>query len=201
MSNADFTPYSMTPEEYLLWEAQQTERHEYLQGAVRAMSGGSWNHTLLCSNLLGEVRTHLKGTPCRCFSQSHRVEIEAGDAYLYPDVAIVCGEPLFGRQEALLNPVVVFEVLSPSTERYDRTRKFRRYQTLQSLQEYVLVYQDTAQVEVFQRGSEEGWSVITYRLIEGREASLEIESVGILLPLREVYEGVELLETPPEGEK
>lgn len=200
MSSADFKAHNMTPEEYLAWEERQIERHEYLHGVLRSMSGGSWRHALICNNIAGEVRTHLKGTPCRSFSQSHRVEIEAGDAYLYPDVAIVCEEPLFGKQEALQNPVVIFEVLSPSTERYDRAQKFRRYQTLQSLREYILVYQDIAQVEVFRRGNEGAWSIITYTLLEGLDASLEIESAGIFLPLREVYEGVEFAEIPLEGE-
>ena len=191
MSSAKAIIAPMTPEEYLAWEGKQLERHEYIDGVLRAMSGGSWNHNLIMGNLMRDVGMQIERTNCKSFSLSHHVQASS-TRYFYPDLGIVCETPLFGEQEALLNPVVLLEVLSPSTERYDRVNKFEWYREIESLQEYFLVYQDMALVEASRRSREGSWVGSTFTAYLGLEAEVVIESVGVRIPLRKIYAGVEL---------
>lgn len=187
----------MTPDAYLSWEEKQLERHEYLQGTLRAMSGGGIEHNQIITNLVTEIQSRLKGTPCRSFTSSQRVQSEGKQLYFYPDVGIYCGSPHRGIGDSISNPKALFEVLSPSTEYYDRFEKFRHYQQIKSLYECFLVHQDSALIEAFRRMEGEQWSVSTHTLYMGLEATLRIESVGIALSLRDIFDGIEFANTEP----
>lgn len=191
---------SVTPQEYLSWEVTQEGRHEYLNGTVRAMSGGSIEHNQIVTNLVTAVASRLLGSGCRSFTSSQRVQANSGRYYFYPDVGIYCGSPQRGEQDSIVNVVALFEVLSPSTERYDRFEKYRRYLEIESLQEYFLVHQDSPLVEVYRRMPGESWSVCAYSLMLGIETSCSIEGVGLVIPLSEIYEGLEFegVATTPE---
>ncbi len=202
MSNAVFENRTFTPAEYLTWEETQTERHEYLAGEIRAMSGGSMEHNTIVSNIAGEVRSRLKGTHCRSFTSTQKVQAQStGFSFFYPDVVIVCGAPQMGLGDAIRNPVAVFEVQSPSTSHYDRNAKFTGYQTIQSLQEYFIVHQKQARVEAYRRTPEGEWDTTSYTVYIGLGATVPLESVGIALPCREIYDLVEITPTPNEDEE
>lgn len=179
-----------TAEEYLHLERHSEIRHEFLDGTVYAMSGGSPAHSTICFNLAVIVGSQLRGTNCRGFSSD--MKVRAGDAslYAYPDLTLVCGEPRFHNEhvDVLTNPSVIFEVLSRSTEAYDRGEKFERYKTIETLTDYVLVSQDAPRLEHFLRRPDGTWSRSE---AGGLESSLGIASVNCRLPLAEVYDRVE----------
>lgn len=185
---------TLTPEEYLAWEEKQTERHEFLNGRIWNMSGGSWSHNRIISSMVRELWRAIEGRSCHVLSNSQRVEVAEGN-YFYPDLLVVCGNPQLGRQEAITNPLVVVEVLSPTTSLHYRTTKLRQYQTLESLQEYVLVHQESAVVEQLERSTDGRWM---YSVIVGVEASLPLNSLGVELPLSRIYEDIPLQEIPTE---
>src|SRR5437868_8492820 len=133
----------LTPEEYLAIERKAEYRSEYLNGEMFAMTGASRKHNLIALNIAGELRQQLKSKPCEAYVNDMRVRIPATDLYTYPDVTVVCGDPEFEDAfiDTLLNPTLLIEVLSESTESYDRGKKFGYYRTIQSLAEYLLVAQ------------------------------------------------------------
>lgn len=135
------------------------EKHEYVAGRVYAMTEASYNHNLIVANLTAELHDRLKGRPCAALANDMRVRIETTNACKYPDIIALCEEPRFydGRKDVLTNPTLLFEVLSPSTEAYDRGAKFAIYRALPSLQEYVLIAQDRLSVEVFGRQQDDRW--------------------------------------------
>ncbi len=170
-----------TPEQYLALERKAAFKSEYFDGCIRAMAGASRAHNLIALNLGSEIRSQLRDRPCETYVSDMRVRTGPSGLYTYPDVVVVCGEPRFEDDEldTLLNPTVIVEVLSPSTEAADRGRKFASYRRLASLQEYVLVAQDRACVERYTRQGDEwlltelerrtlGWLT---RLIRARSAS------------------------------
>ena len=177
-------------EDYLAVERESTDvRHEYLQGQVFAMAGGSYEHSLITANLAGELRQRLKDGPCAVLSSDMRMRIEAADACAYPDVSVLCGEPLFhdARRDVLTNPVLIAEVLSPSTEAYDRGGKFALYRRLPSLRHYLLVAQDQVAVDVFTRQPDGRW------LLDASadpEAEILLEALDCRLSVRELYDRV-----------
>ena len=138
-----------TPEEYIVRERKAQFKSEYLSGRIVAMSGASRAHNLITRNISGELYVQLKGRTCESYTNDMRVRIPSPMSYTYPDVVVVCDEPRFEDDvfDTLLNPTVLVEVLSPSTEAYDRDRKFSRYRQIASLQEYILVSQDKFCVE------------------------------------------------------
>src|SRR5687768_7010868 len=138
----------MTPEEYLAFERASQEKHEYVNGEVFAMSGGTIEHSLISGNIVRELGVALRHKPCDVLNADMRVKIEATGSYLYPDASVVCGGARLadGKRDNLLNPQVVFEVLSRSSEEYDRGVKFAQYRTLPSLADYVLVSQTEMKV-------------------------------------------------------
>jgi Uma2 family endonuclease len=178
-----------TPEEYLELERQAPFRSEYLGGRIYAMAGASREHSLIIGNVLAEFHQQLKGRPCEVYTNEMRVKVEAEPFYTYPDVVVVCGERRFEDAEVdtLLNPTALVEVLSPSTESYDRTRKFEYYGRLASLREYVLIAQDRVLVEQYLRQGEK-WAVTELRDLD---AALVMPSIGCEVPLREIYDRVE----------
>jgi Uma2 family endonuclease len=179
-----------TPEEYLALERHAEFKSEYLDGRIVAMTGASAVHNRLAGAVYAELRTRLRGTPCETFISDVRVQIGAGRRFTYPDVVAVCGEPRFmdGTLDTLLNAALIVEVLSPSTEAYDRGDKFLHYRGIESLQEYVLVAQDRVLVERFVR-ADEFWRLST---LSDLDASLELTCVGCEIPLREIYENAGL---------
>lgn len=187
----------ITVKEYLALERNSPDtKHEYFGGEIFAMAGASADHNLIVGNIIGELRNRLKGKPCRCYPSDLRVKIPATGLYTYPDAVVVCGTPEFEDAEldTLLNPTVVFEVLSPATEAYDRGKKSQNYRSLESLREYVLVWQDQIRAEHYVRRGDGQWLLTeTGR----REAVLNLESIGCTLPLAEVYDRVDLSQAPP----
>jgi Uma2 family endonuclease len=182
----------MTPEEYLAFDRASELRHEYYGGVMYAMSGGSHVHAYITTNLSSELRSALKGSPCGASAVDLRVKISAR-SYVYPDVVVVCGEPRYadGEADILLNPSLIVEVLSPSTERYDRGPKSAWYRTIESLKEYALVSQSEPRVEVYRRQASGEWLLSE---AVGLEASCHFDGLKnepVRIPLSEIYERVE----------
>jgi Uma2 family endonuclease len=182
-------------DDYLAVEREAIdEKHEYAAGRVYAMTGASYRHNLIVSNLARELGNQLKGRPCAALTNDMRVRVEAADACKYPDVAALCEEPQFHdeRNDVLLNPTLVVEVLSPSTEAYDRGGKFALYRALPSLQEYVLVAQDRLSVEVFTRQPDNRWLLTAYNALDDQ---VTFDSIQCRILLNEIYDKVKL-DTP-----
>jgi Uma2 family endonuclease len=198
------TPQSriyFTEEEYLAIERASEERHEYIDGRIFAMAGESDQHGEICVNLIGELRSQLKGKPCRTRAQNTKVRSgpepkpsqNPEGFYSYPDVLVVCGERKFhdNFRDVLLNPSVIIEVLSQPSEAFDRGEKFRRYRTwLLTLTDYILILQDRPMIEHYRRQSKGQWILST---LSGLDAALKIESIGCSLKLSDVYDGVQFL--------
>ncbi len=179
-----------TPQEYLALERQVEAKSEYIQGEIFAMAGGSEDHNLILLSIASELRNQLKGKPCRVYPSDMRVWIPAYEKYTYPDVTVVCGQPQFQDEvrDTPLNPTVIVEVLSPSTEKDDRGKKFERYKSLPSVTDYILVAQDEALMDHYARQPHDQWLLTTAR---GRDSQLPITNIGCTLWLSEVYDKVE----------
>lgn len=179
-------PY-LSPVEYLALDRAAEERSEYRDGEMFAMPGASRSHSLIATNLVGELSSQLRGRPCDTYNIDMRVWVEATGLYTYPDLSVVCGEPIFGpdgRQDTLRNPTLLVEVLSPSSEAYDRGKKFEHYRAIPSFREYLLVSQESPLVDRFLRQESGIWLYSTTR---GLEAEVELSSIGARLALSEVY--------------
>ena len=179
-----------SPEEYLAFERGTDARHEYLDGHVYAMAGESIEHSRICVNVAGELRSRLKGSPCEVLSPNMKVVTSPSGLFSYPDVVVICGEPQFydERRDILTNPTVVFEVLSPSTEAYDRGEKFLRYRTqIETLREYVLVSQHRPLVEHYVRQPDGSWS---YSSAGDLSEAIDLPSIDCRLPLSEIYDRI-----------
>ena len=178
--------------EYLAMEEKATDRHEFHDGEILAMSGGTYRHSRSNTILLVALGTRLRGTPCEPLDSNMRVRITGRRSYLYPDISIVCGGPQFDiddpKQTTITNPRIVVEVLSDSTELYDRGAKFSLYREIPSLQQYVLVSQHEPLVETYLRQAEGAWLL---NPIKGIASSLLLPSVNLGIPLTEIYVGVE----------
>jgi Uma2 family endonuclease len=172
-------------EEYLAMEEVAHSKSEYHRGEIFALSGGTLDHSIVQANLIGELRAMLAPTDCLVVTSELRIHVKAENLYTYPDAAVVCGKVRFleRRNDTILNPMVVFEVLSPSTREYDRTQKFTLYKGLTSLEEYVLVDSEQARVECFRRREGE-WTVVTH---EGLGAACQLESLDCEIPLSGLY--------------
>jgi Uma2 family endonuclease len=178
-----------SPAEYLAIERAARERHEYYQGELFAMAGASIEHDTIRNNLIGFLWQSLRDRPFRAAGSDLRVKVSATGLYTYPDVVIAC-DPLEFEDEAvdtLLNPRAIIEVLSPSTEGYDRGEKFRQYEQITSLLEYVLVEQDVAVAERFVREPGKNWTRVVH---QGLDAELEISCVNIFVPLTAIFDRV-----------
>ncbi len=179
----------LTPEEYLDLDRASELRHEYYGGQMYAMSGGTYAHGLIIVNLARRLAEALEGRLCTVTASDVRVQVEPGGLYTYPDVAVVCGDRHYrdNRRDTVLNPVLLIEVLSPSTEAYDRGFKSAQYRTLESLQEYALVSQTEPRVEVFRRAADGEWVLTEFT---GLEASARFRSVDCVVPLAKIYDKV-----------
>jgi Uma2 family endonuclease len=178
-----------TVEQYLTRERASSERHEYLDGVIVAMAGASARHNLIVGNLYASLHSQLRNRPCVVYPSDLRLKVPKTQLYTYPDISVVCGAPQFedAEQDTLLNPTVIVEVLSPSTESYDRGKKFQHYRALESLEEYVLVAQDSRRIEQYVRQVKGQWLL---RDIHQPEAYLELASIECRVPLADVYEKV-----------
>lgn len=184
--------------EYLAWEERSGGKHEFYRGEVFAMAGTTIRHNRISKNILTRLDQLLEGKPCEPFGSDQRIRISAVDLSTYPDVSVVCGGPKTDSVDThgITNPRVIVEVLSESTAKYDFGRKFEFYQELDSLLEYVIVYQSESKVIHYRRQDDGAW---TYRLLLGPEATLELESIGCALSFSSIYRGVEFgpEEEPP----
>lgn len=188
-------PY-LTPEEYLALERQAARRHEYLQGQVLAMAGASERHNTVVVNTATLLVTQLRGRQCKAYASDMRVKVSATGLYTYPDLVVVCGAPQFddAHQDTLLNPTLIAEVLSESTEAYDRGQKFAHYRSLPSLSDYLLISQDRPSIEHFQRQPGQQWLLTE---VTGLDAVAFVPTITCKLSLAEVYNKVAFPATPP----
>lgn len=182
------SPMSLTPSEYLRLERQSDVRSEYIGGRAYATAGASRRHNVISGNILAALKGQLRSQPCEAYMADMRVRIAAAGTYTYPDIAAVCGEPRFEDElaDTLVNPSLIVEVLSDSTEAYDRGEKFAQYRSLDSLREYVLVAQNKARVEHYQREGER-WVLTEIHAEDGR---VRLTSVNCELAIADVYAGV-----------
>jgi Uma2 family endonuclease len=176
----------MTYAEYVASEAASSAKREFIRGQVYAMAGGTPEHGALAAAVIGELREALRGKPCRVYSSDLRVRIPDTDMATYPDASVICDrlETASDDPNAAINPKLLVEVLSESTEAYDRGSKAAHYRRIPSLQEYVFVAQDEPRIEVYRRNNEGGWVLHEARLGE----RLELRSIGVSLDVSAVYE-------------
>lgn len=189
-----------SPEAYLEFERSSETRHEYLDGHVYAMAGESLSHSRICVNIAAEMRRVLKGRNCEALSPNMKVRAETKGLFAYPDLSVVCGEPIFhdDKKDVLLNPKLIVEVLSPSTQRYDQTKKFFKYRTeIPSLSDYILIYQDVAFIEHYEKQDDGHW---VHKAFEGLNSILRIPSIDCEILLAEVFDRVEGLREIPADE-
>ncbi|MEZ4529320.1 MAG: Uma2 family endonuclease [Desulfobacterales bacterium] len=181
-------PY-LSEEEYLEFERNSESKNEYFDGEIFAMSGASEAHNLIVANVIVTLGSQLKKKPCRVYPSDMRLKIESTKLYTYPDVMIVCGERKFGDKEKdmLLNPDVIIEVLSDSTESYDRGKKFSHYRQIASLKEYVLISQNIRKIEKFLKTESRQW---IWEDTDEDYPEMILESVGCSLHLDEIYDKV-----------
>jgi Uma2 family endonuclease len=177
-----------TAEDYLTLERSASYKSEFHDGQIYAMTGASRKHNLITVNIAGELHSQLKKRSCEAYINDMRVKAAEAPSYHYPDITVVCGKPQFedGQMDTLLNPTLLIEVLSPSTEAYDRGGKFARYRKIPTLREYLLVTQDQPSIERYQRQGD----VWILSEAVGLEASVMLESIDCVLSLREVYDKV-----------
>lgn len=180
---------SLTPAEYLKIERASELRHEYFQGEMFAMTGGSARHSLIKMNIGRELSTKLKGQPCTAFDSDLRIRVSPTGLYTYPDVSVVCGELEYDdvQRDTVVNPTLLIEVLSDSSEAYDRGKKFEHYRQIAALREYVLISQKWPTIERYLRNPDDTW---TLTAVLGLDASLHLASLDVTLSLAEVYDRV-----------
>lgn len=173
--------------DYLAWEAEQPEKHEFVRGETFAMTGARRVHVTVAGNLFAAYKHHLRGTPCRTYMADLKLRVEAADAGFYPDVMVSCDRRDHAADLYLSHALLVVEVLSDSTAAYDRGGKFAAYRQLASLQEYVVVDVDARRVECFRRDAENHWVLYDY----AGEGDCQFASIGLTMPLAAVFEDLE----------
>ncbi len=193
MSTVSTKPW-ISAEEYLRLEAREGVRYEYFQGEIFAMVGGTANHSIIKLNTGTAFTVALRGTPCRPFDSDMRVKVEATGLYTYPDLSICCGPRQMEGDTTLVNPTVLVEVLSPSTESYDRGTKFLHFEQIPSLQHYLLIAQDVVRIEHFLRQGSSQWLRTAYK---DQDAKIRLESLQMELSIADIYQDVEW-EYPPQ---
>ena len=183
----------LTPSEYLEWEVQQSVRYEYFDGDVFAMAGGTLPHADIALNIASLLKAAVQ-SPCKVRNSDAKVGITADGPFVYPDVSVSCHEQDRKAQKFSQHPCLIVEVVSPSTEAYDRGGKFALYRRLESLQEYVLVASETKTVEVFHKGETGVWTFMPY----GEGDNIELASVGVSMTVAAIYEDVVLPPAAPQ---
>lgn len=187
-----------TPEEYLAFERASAEKHELIDGQIRAMAGAGLKHVRIVRNVVSKLDAQLDDSRCEVLSNDMRTKIKLKDSYTYPDVVGVCGEPELedNHFDTLLNPILIVEVLSPSTEAYDRDEKFQHYRRLETLQEYLMISARRVAVELHRRQPDGTWSLQA----EGYELDnvITLTSIGCTLTLADIYRRVTFDPADPE---
>lgn len=183
--------YEMTPDEYLEWEARQEIKHEYINGEVYAMTGGTISHNAIAVNLIAALRPHVRGSSCRVLGSDAKVGITEKGSFFYPDVLVTCNPQDRQAIQVIQFPKLIVEVLSPGTEAYDRGAKFAQYRRLESLEEYVLINSESIGVEIFRLNERRKWELTSYT--NGDE--IELVSIEFKFPIELLYEDVEF---PPQ---
>ncbi|MBT9313135.1 Uma2 family endonuclease [Leptothoe kymatousa] len=186
------SPEYLTVTEYLAFERTSSLKHEYRSGQMYAMAGASNNHVIIAGNLFSILRVGLRGRGCRPYISDTKVRIEKTNSYYYPDIVVSCNPKESGLNDFLKSPCLVVEVLSDTTEAFDRGDKFRDYRALESLDEYVLVSQNIVAVEVFRRNASGQWVLSTYEVGD----SIHLQSIDMTVDVAELYEDVEFEPSP-----
>jgi Uma2 family endonuclease len=187
--------HPLTEAEYLQIERRAEFKSEFYDGEMFAMAGGTLRHSLIGTNLAGEFGNRLQGKSCIAFNADLRIKVEATGLYTYPDLSVICGDPRFvdDEQDTVMNPTLLAEVLSDSTEAYDRGRKFEHYRQISSLREYLLVSQHEPRIEHFIRQPDNNWLL---REAVGLEATLSLPALEITIALGEVFAQVKFPPAP-----
>ena len=175
-----------TPKDYFAWEEQQLERHEYIDGEVYAMSGGTINHGDIALNFGALLKNHMRGRGCKTLNSDCRVSIVGSTKYVYPDLSVTCDERDKITDQYITYPCLIVEVLSPGTEAYDRGNKFKMYRQNPSLQEYVLVSADTIEIELFRKTDTDVWRIIDYQAGD----TVELKSINLICQIEQIYEDI-----------
>jgi Uma2 family endonuclease len=186
----------LTEEEYLAWEDQQTEKHEYFEGEVFAMAGASMAHNVIFSNVFGEIRQFLKGKSCMPFGSDLRVYVPQNKLYAYPDISVFC-RPISEKEEKLnsfTESTILIEILSSSTKNYDRGEKFKLYRDIPSLKEYILIDSQSVLVEAYRINEAGFWELRVYKSID---SEVSFNSLGFSVPLVDIYNSTDLLPLNP----
>ncbi|WP_434686745.1 Uma2 family endonuclease [Pseudanabaena minima] len=178
----------ITPEEYFAWEERQLEKHELINGQVYAMSGGSVNHSRIAIRFATMVDTHLDPSSCITGNSDLRINIVGTNNYTYPDVSVTCDDRDKSTTQYITYPCLIVEVLSPSTELYDRSGKFRLYRKNPHLQDYLLVSSTSIEMDLYHKNDAGEWLIINYQ--EGD--TVELKSINLSFPIEQVYRGLEL---------
>jgi Uma2 family endonuclease len=181
-----------SPEEYLRLEREANYKSEYFQGEIFAMAGASFNHNIINENCSVLIGSYLKKKPCQSFSRDMKLHIPANTLYTYPDLMVVCGDKKFldDGKDVILNPVIIIEILSKSTEAYDRGEKFALYRSIPSLREYVLISSTSIRAEVMRKENDLGlWFLASEA--DSLEGSIEIKNIELTLSLSDIYEETE----------
>jgi len=178
--------HKLSPDEYFEWEAKQEIRYEYINGDVFAMAGGTIAHSMVAANLISLLRPHLRGKNCRVLGSDAKVGISPSGEFFYPDLLVTCDDRDRKSAKAVFYPKLIIEVLSPSTEASDRREKLVNYQSIESLQEYVLVSQDEIKVEVYRQDLQGDWTME----VLGSEDTLVLNSINLSLTMKDIYEDI-----------
>ncbi len=182
----DFSP--PTPEAYFAWEAQQLEKHEYIDGQVYAISGGSKNHSLISVRLITLFANHLEGSSCETGNSDLKVNIAETTNYTYPDVSVTGDDRDKTTTQYITYPCLIVEVLSDSTEAYDRGGKFRMYRHNPVLQDYLLVSSTKVEIDLYHKNDAGEWVIINYQPGD----TIELKSINLSFPIEQVYRGLVL---------
>lgn len=177
----------MTSQEFLIWEESQEEKHEFLQGEIFAMGGARREHVVVTGNAFASLKQQLRNTPCRAYMSDMKLQIEHLDAYYYPDVMVSCHQSDHKAEQFLSYPSLIIEVLSDSTEAYDRGEKFAAYRQIESLKEYVLVDIKHRSIECFVRTENNDWLLHDY----SNETNCYFSSLEMNIPLSEIFEDID----------
>lgn len=180
----------ITAEEYLAMERAADTKHEYYRGEIFAMSGASFEHNEISSNLMGILKNRLQGKSCRPYGNDLRIHIPESSLYTYPDLSIICDGPAFSdnKFDTITNPSVLIEILSNSTKDYDRGGKFNLYRSIKTLKEYILIDSTSVSVEIFSRDDDNSWRLVEFKNLDD---SFTIATIETILSLKEIYDNVQ----------
>ena len=175
-----------TPEEYFIWEEQQLEKHELIDGRVYGMTGGTRNHSDVAGNFLAIIKPHLRGSGCKTYNSDCRVNVLNTDNYIYPDLSVTCDQRDNSSAQYITYPCLIVEVLSPSTEAYDRGKKFEMYRQNPNLVDYVLASSEEMAIDMYHKNEAGDWLILSYRPGD----VVELKSIGFSVAIEEFYEEV-----------